>query len=71
VEKFDLQYPKFAAESKNIKFVLSTDGMNPFSENRTGHSTWPIILMMYNILTWLCHKKISYVIYSYPRSKAN
>jgi hypothetical protein len=31
--------------------------MNPFSENRTGHSTWPIILMMYNILTWLCHKK--------------
>jgi hypothetical protein len=38
-------------------FALSTDGMNPFGENRTVHSTWPVILMMYNIPTWLCHKR--------------
>jgi hypothetical protein len=31
--------------------------MNPFGENRTMHRTWPIILVMYNILTWLCHKR--------------
>jgi hypothetical protein len=36
---------------------MSTDGMNPFSENRTMHSIWPIILAMYNLLTWLCHKR--------------
>jgi hypothetical protein len=36
---------------------LSTDGMNPFGENRTVHSTWPVILVMYNISTWLCHKR--------------
>jgi hypothetical protein len=29
--------------------------MNPFDENRTVHSTWPVILAMYNIRTWLCH----------------
>jgi hypothetical protein len=56
-KKFDLQYLKFAAESRNIRFDLSTDGMNPFGENRTVHSTWPVILVMYNILTWLCHKR--------------
>jgi hypothetical protein len=55
-KKFDLQYPKFAVESRNIKFALSTDGMNPFDENRTVHSTWPIILVMYNIPTCLYHK---------------
>jgi hypothetical protein len=31
--------------------------MNPFSENRTMHSTWPIILAMYNLPTLLCHKR--------------
>jgi hypothetical protein len=54
---FDLQYPKFVSECRNIKFALSTDGMNPFGKNRTVHSTWPVILVMYNISTWLCHKR--------------
>jgi hypothetical protein len=54
---FDLQYPKFVSECRNIKFALSTDGMNPFGKNRTVHSTWPVILTMYNIPTWLCHKR--------------
>jgi hypothetical protein len=31
--------------------------MNPFGENRTVHGTWPVILTMYNILTWLCHER--------------
>jgi hypothetical protein len=54
---FDLQYPEFLVESRNIRFALSTDGMNPFGENRTVHSTWLVILTMYNIPTWLCHKR--------------
>jgi hypothetical protein len=36
---FDLQYPKFPVESRNIRFALSTDGMNTFGENRTMHNT--------------------------------
>jgi hypothetical protein len=56
-KNFDLQYPEFSVESRNIRFPLSTDGMNPFSENRIVHSTWPVILVMYNIPTWLCHKR--------------
>jgi hypothetical protein len=53
VKKFDLQYPKFAAENRNIRFALSIDGMNPFGENRTVHNTWSVILMIFNIPTWL------------------
>jgi hypothetical protein len=56
-KKFDLQYLEFLAKSRNIRFTLSTDGMNPFGENRTVHSTWLVILTMYNIPTWLCHKR--------------
>jgi hypothetical protein len=29
-KKFNLQYPQFGAESRNIRFDLSTDAMNPF-----------------------------------------
>jgi hypothetical protein len=57
VEIFDLQYKQFRSESRNIRFALSTDGMNPFGENRTVRSTWPVILTMYNLPTWLCHKR--------------
>jgi hypothetical protein len=53
---FDLRYKAFGSESRNIRFALSTDGMNPFGENRTVHNTWPVILVMYNLSTWLCHK---------------
>jgi hypothetical protein len=31
--------------------------MNSFSENRTVHNTWPVILTMYNISTWLCYER--------------
>jgi hypothetical protein len=54
---FDLQYKPFGSESRNIRFALSTDGMNPFSENRTVHNTWSVILAMYNLPTWLYHKR--------------
>jgi hypothetical protein len=57
VENFNLQYPEFSMESRNIRFAFSTNGINPFGENRTVPSTWPVILTMYNIPTWLCHKR--------------
>jgi hypothetical protein len=54
---FYLQYKPFGSESRNIRFALSTDVMNPFGKNKTVHSTWPVILAMYNLPTWLCHKR--------------
>ena len=56
-KNFDLLYPQFAEEIQNIRFGLSTDGMNLFGENRTVYSTWPVILTIYNLPTWLCQKR--------------
>jgi hypothetical protein len=58
VEKIDVHYLEFLVESRNLRFALSTDGMNPFGENRTMHNTWLVILTMYNIPTWLYHKRM-------------
>jgi hypothetical protein len=55
---FDLQYKPFGSESRNVRFALSTDGMNPFGENGTVHNTRLVILTMYNLPTWFCHKRM-------------
>ena len=33
------------------------DGMNPFGEQSSGHSTWPVTLCIYNLPPWLCMKR--------------
>jgi hypothetical protein len=54
---FDDNNKLFISDPRNVRFTLSTDGMNPFNERMTDHSTWPVILTMYNIPTWLCQKR--------------
>ena len=44
-------------EPRNIRFALSTDGMNPFGQMRNTHNTWSMILSIYNLSPWLCHKQ--------------
>jgi hypothetical protein len=48
---------KFAEDARNLRFVLSTDGMNPFGEQSSSHSTWPVTLCIYNLPPWLCMKR--------------
>jgi hypothetical protein len=38
-------------DPRNIRFGLSTDRMNPFGEMRNPHSTWPVVMCIYNIST--------------------
>jgi hypothetical protein len=54
---FDRKPKDFAAEVRNIRFGLSTDGMNPFGETESSHSIWPITLCIYSLLSWLCMKR--------------
>ena len=53
----DQKWPEFASESRNLLLALSADGFNPFHGNRTDHSTWPVLLSIYNLPPWLCMKK--------------
>ena len=53
----DREFPEFANEARNLRFALSIDGMNPFGEQSTSHSTWPVTLCIYNLPPWLCMKR--------------
>jgi hypothetical protein len=53
----DREFPKFADDARNLRFALSTDCMNPFREQSSSHSTWPITLCIYNLPPWLCMKR--------------
>jgi hypothetical protein len=51
------EFPKFVDDARNLRFALSTDGMNPFGQQSSSHSTWPINPCIYNLPLWLCMKR--------------
>ncbi|KAD6796350.1 hypothetical protein E3N88_07246 [Mikania micrantha] len=53
----DHKYPNFGEEIRNIRFGLSSDGINPFGNMSSRHSTWPVLLCIYNLPPWLCMKR--------------
>jgi hypothetical protein len=55
--KIDIKFEDFAGDARNIWFGLSTDGFNPFGEQSSIHSTWPVTLCIYNLPPWLCMKR--------------
>ena len=47
----------FSGEHQNVRLGLATDGLNPFSVKRSTWSTWPVVLINYNVPPWLSTKK--------------
>ncbi|CAM8954124.1 unnamed protein product [Rhodiola kirilowii] len=56
-KEFDQKYPDFAQDSRNVRLGLATDGFNPFGAAALSHSTWPIVVMPYNLPPSMCMKK--------------
>ncbi|XP_071739472.1 uncharacterized protein [Rutidosis leptorrhynchoides] len=54
---FDKDFEEFGDEIRNIRFGLSSDGINPFGDLSSRHSTWPVLLCIYNLPPWLCMKR--------------
>src|SRR3954462_1137728 len=48
---------KFTKDPRNIWFGLSADDINPFGEQSSNHSTWPVTLCIYNLPPWKCMKR--------------
>jgi hypothetical protein len=48
--------PSFGNDARNIHFALAADGVNPFKQTRSTWSMWPVTLLNYNLLPWLCTK---------------
>jgi hypothetical protein len=43
-KNFKATFSEFGKEARNIRFTLSTEGINPFGDLSSSHSTWPVIL---------------------------
>jgi hypothetical protein len=50
---FDSQHKDFAADARNIRLGLATDGFNPFGMSRK-YSMWPVFIVPYNLPPWAC-----------------
>ena len=53
----DDTWTEFAAEPRHVRLGLALDGMNPFADLLTRHSTWPVMTLNYNLPPWLVTKK--------------
>ncbi|XP_060170525.1 uncharacterized protein LOC132601463 [Lycium barbarum] len=53
---FDRLYPDFSRDPRNVRLGLSSDGFNPFRTMSISHSSWPVMLMNYNLSPWICMK---------------
>ena len=53
----DDKYPDFGKEARNLRLGLCTDGINPFGNMSSQHSTWPMLMVIYNLPPWLCMKR--------------
>ncbi|XP_071712201.1 uncharacterized protein [Rutidosis leptorrhynchoides] len=56
-KNFDKDFEEFGDEIRNIRFGLSSDGINPFRDLSSRHSTWPVLLCIYSLPPWLCMKR--------------
>ncbi|GJT18933.1 hypothetical protein Tco_0877639 [Tanacetum coccineum] len=58
-KNFDIRYPDFSIEPRNVRLSLAADGFNPFGNLSQSYNMWPIILITYNLPPWLCMKETS------------
>ena len=52
-QRIDEKHKEFSDDLRNVRFGLSTDGMNPFNERMSDHSTWLATQGKYLLLTIL------------------
>lgn len=53
----DAMWPAFRDEPRNLKCGIAMDGINPFGMQSTSWSTWPVVLVNYNIPPFMAIKK--------------
>ena len=61
-KEFDDRHPDFASDVRSVRFGLASDGFNPFRTLSSTYSTWPVILIPYNLPPWMCMKQSSLIL---------
>jgi len=47
-KSFDSLHTDFAVDCRNVRLGLTSDGFNPFRTMSISHSTWPVMMVVYN-----------------------
>jgi hypothetical protein len=58
-KEFDNRHRDFVGDARNVRLGLASDGFNPFGNKNLKHSTWPVMLVPYNLPPWICMKQTS------------
>ncbi|KAG8501178.1 hypothetical protein CXB51_003312 [Gossypium anomalum] len=61
-KSFDSKFSSFASDPRNVRLGLAADGFNPFKIMSTSYSTWPVVLVPYNLLPWICMKQSLFIL---------
>jgi hypothetical protein len=48
-QHFDKSHPDFTKEMQNVRLSLCTNGFSPFGLLGKQYSSWPVILILYNL----------------------
>ena len=59
---FNDRHEQFASDPRSVRLGLASDGCNPFRTMNTSHSTWPVLLIPYNLPPWICMKQQSFIL---------
>jgi hypothetical protein len=60
-QDFDKEYLESARDARNIRLGLATDGFNPFLEQNTRYSIWPVFVVPYNLPPWACMEESNFI----------
>lgn len=55
-KSLDKIYPDSAADARNIRLGLASDGFNPGANMSSRYSIWPVMLVPSNLPPWMCMK---------------
>jgi len=61
-KSFNLLRPEFSVDSKNVRLGLTSDGFNSFRNMSISPSTWPVMLVLYNLPHWMCMKQTLFIL---------
>ena len=48
-QQFNVDFPDFAREKRNVRLAVATDGFTPFNINAAPYSCWPVFVTPLNL----------------------
>ena len=54
---FNVVFPDFNIDARNVRVAMATDGFNPFGFGKAQYSCWPVFVILLNLPPALCMKE--------------